>query len=153
MWRQIVHRIAPVLGLVLLLQTGGCASLLGLGAGAIVDQSRPSAAIPRSDWASLSPGTEVDVVLTDGFRVRGRTVSLVDAGTESAAWRIRTRSGDESIPVSEIRKLTRPGAHRGALVGLSIGLVVDVALVIIAAVAVSQESYYMSAARESPAPE
>lgn len=135
----MVHWVAPVLGLILMLQAGGCASVVGLGVGALTDRSRPHGEIPRPDWASLAPGTDVDVVLTDGFRVRGRTVDLVDAGSDSAAWRIRTGAEIQDIPVREIRKLTRPGAHRGALVGLSIGLVVDVAAVLLMAVVVSQE--------------
>lgn len=139
MRRRIIHRVAAILGLAVTLQTAGCASFLGLGVGALADRSRPPTVISRSEWPSLPSGTEVDVVFTDGFRVRGRTVALVDADSEGVVWRIRTDSGDQSIPVSEIRKLTRPRAHRSAVIGFSVGLAIDVAVAALAAVAVTQE--------------
>ncbi len=119
--------IALVLSVALILSSGGCATLVGAGIGAMSDQQKPHGPVPRERWNRLEPGREVEVTRRDGTRFR------VLPGPDSTLG---------SLPPEEIAAVKIPTSHKGLLVGTAIGAGIDVVTFAIAFLALSQADLF-----------
>jgi hypothetical protein len=126
-WAARVGVLALVIACAI--QLSGCCTLIGLGVGAATDYGKPHGKIPPAQWSKVPQGTDVDVVLVDGFRVGGDFVRVSHSGSDTAAVVLEDDRGSQSVPVSEIRKINYGHGHRGKVNGAVLGLVLDALLI------------------------
>jgi hypothetical protein len=129
-------RMLTLVGVTALLGSSGCCTLIGLGVGAAVDQSKPSGEVPREEWAALPPDARIDIREVDGCTTQGRFVGMELVRPDSATVAVRTRSGETTVPEERIASISRPRPNQGKFGGLIVGFALDCVITVVAVQAI-----------------